>query len=63
MKMPAQRQAEVLGTPCMRSLDLLLNNLHYAPLQALVAGNASSLPYLVLRSMLTQRRILMQSIS
>jgi len=36
------------------------NYLHYAPLQALVAGIASSLPSLVLRSMLKQRRILMR---
>jgi len=33
---------------------------HYAPYKALVAGIASSLPSLVLRSMLKQRRILMR---
>jgi len=36
------------------------NYLYYAPSKALVAGIASSLPLLVLRSMLKQRRILLQ---
>jgi len=36
------------------------NNLHYALCKALVAGNASSLPLHVLRSLLKQRRILMR---
>jgi len=35
-------------------------SLHYAPLQGIGAGTASSLPSLVLRSMLKQRRILMR---
>jgi len=35
-------------------------HLHYAPSQALIVGNASSLPSRVLRSMLKQRRILMR---
>jgi len=36
------------------------SNLHYAPLIGIGSGNASSLPPLVLRSMLKQRRILMR---
>jgi len=35
-------------------------NLYYTPLQGIDGGNASSLPSLVLRSMLRQRRILMR---
>jgi len=34
-------------------------NLYYAPLIGIESGTASSLPYIVLRSMLKQRRILM----
>jgi len=61
-RMPAQRQAEVLGTLMHAQLTVLYNSLHYAPflLGIGVAGNASSLPPLVLRSMLKQRRILMR---
>jgi len=59
--MPAQRQAEVLGTPTHAQLPVPSTiNRHYAPSEALGAGNASSLPSLVLRSMLKQRRILMR---
>jgi len=36
------------------------NSLHYAPLLGIGSGTASSLPSLVLRSMLKQRRILMR---
>jgi len=37
-----------------------ITNLYYAPLLGIGSGNASSLPYTVLRSMLKQRRILMR---
>jgi len=37
-----------------------ITNLHYAPFQGIDSGSASSLPSLVLRSMLKQRRILMR---
>jgi len=59
--LPAQRPAEVLGTLtgfCPATFTVY-NSLHYAHCEALVAGIASSLPSLVLRSMLKQRRILM----
>jgi len=52
--MPAQRQAEVLGTPMHAQLANICSFL------GIGSGNVSSLPSLVLRSMLKQRRILMR---
>jgi len=57
--MPAQRQAEVLGTLAHAQLTVLSHNL-LCSFAGIGAGSASSLPSLVLRSMLKQRRILMR---
>jgi len=54
-------QTEVLGTLAHAQLPVLTQTTNTMLLyEALVAGNASSLPSLVLRSMLKQRRILMR---
>jgi len=58
--MPAQRQAEVLGTPTHAQLTLTIQQLTLCTLLGIGSGVASSLPSLVLRSMLKQRRILMR---
>jgi len=53
--------SEVLGTLAHAQLNpYYYNNLHYAPFTGIGSGIASSLPSLVLRSMLKQRRILMR---
>jgi len=58
--MPAQRLAEVLGTLTHAQLTYTVFNNLYMLLTRHWAGIASSLPSLVLRSMLKQRRILMR---
>jgi len=57
---PAQRPAEILGALVHAQLPVSTNHLHYALSVGIGSGNASSLPSLVLRSMLKQRRILMR---
>jgi len=57
----SQQQVTVTSNLAFSNKHLIdTNNLHYAPSKALVAGSASSLPSLVLRSMLKQRCILMR---
>jgi len=60
VRVPAQRLAEALGTPTHAQLHLLLIQLTLCSFTGIGAGSASSLPSLVLRSMLKQRRILMR---
>jgi len=36
--MPAQRQAKILGTSCMRSFPYFINILHYASLLGIGSG-------------------------
>jgi len=59
MCMPAQRPAEVLGTPTHAQLTRTISSLALMHLIG-IGGSASSLPSLVLRRMLKQRRILMR---